>query len=499
MRHFSPWRPQWCGASGLLCRVVVALLCVVTWTASDVAAQPGGFGQPGGKQPAPKKTGGKVLPNTKPGPKGKGPAKPADTPLNISPDKLPDGYVPPPATPELMTLEEPLLTEEEYEASRNLSPYKNRMRKGDLAKEDKDIIDKGLKYRLYVMTLKPNPAWKDKNNDKLKDNERDLHKRRDELTQQDLRTAGTLQNKAENQLAFRKYVLQEIVKLAEPLLKNNFYVRLQAVTLLGELELVPADPIKNIKLETFTPACEPLIRVLEDPDQPPPVKIAAARSLVRLCKFAGVNLPPVELRHRIAKSTLAELAKTDTHYWYQMRLIEVLAALDITLDLQARKPLILAGLLNVLNDPQRDWHARAEAAWALGRVPFDPAQTDVPAVMRDLMQFALDLTKAAQQAPTDPKWKTCLFKVYLAFQPVNAEDREATRRTRAGLLNSPLTTAQSLAQEPYKLIVPIVNDYVINGKPITAQQIQAIDAWVQKNKQPAQANVNNGAAAQAGP
>ncbi|HUQ68405.1 MAG TPA: hypothetical protein VM165_02715 [Planctomycetaceae bacterium] len=494
MRHFSPWRPQWCGANGLLCRVLVTLLCAMTWTASDVAAQPGGFG-PAGKQP-PKKTGGKVPAGTKT--KG-GTPKPADVPLNISPDKLPDGYVPPPATPELMTLEEPLLNEADYEAyQKNLGAYKQRMRKGDLTKEDKDIIDKGLKYRLYVMTLKPNPAWKDKNNERLKDNERDLHRRRDELTQQDLRTAGTLQAKAENQLAFRKYVLTEIVKLAEPLLKNNFYIRLQAVTLLGELELVPADPTKNVKLETFTPACEPLIRVLEDPDQPPPVKIAAARSLVRLCKFAGVNLPPVELRHRIAKSTLAELAKTDTHYWYQMRLIEVLAALDITLDLQTRKPLIVAGLINVLNDPQRDWHARAEAAWALGRVPFDPAQTDVPAVMRDIMQFALDLTKAAQQAPTDPKWKTCLFKVYLAFQPVNAEDREATRRTRAGLLNSPLTTAQSQAQQTYPLIVPIVNS-VLNGQQITAKMIQDLDGWLQKNKPAATAKANGDAATQAGP
>jgi hypothetical protein len=389
----------------------------------------------------------------------------------------------------LITLEQPLLTEQERTDYRKLlGKYREKLRKGEnRTKEDKDIIEKGLKYRLYRMTLK--------------DEERELHKRREELTQQDLRLAASILDKADQQVAFRKAILLEVVRLAEPLLQNNFYVRLQAATLLGELELVPADPNKNIKLETFTPACEPLIKVLDDAQQPLPVKIAAARSLVRLCKYAGVNLPPVEMRHRIANSVLSELAKAETHYWYQMRLVEVLSALDVSLDLQTRKPFIVTALLNVLNDPQRDWHVRAEAAWALGRTPFDPAQVDVAAVMRDIMQFAHDLTKAAQQSPTDPKWKTCLFRVYLAFQPASADDREATRRTRAGLLNSPITTAQTQAQQTYPLIVPIVNA-VINDKPITAQMLQAIDTWLQKAKPPAaqvNANANNVGAAQVGP
>lgn len=490
MRQLVPWQPHRCGACGWCSRALIAVVVLAVGLTSAAFGQPSRkpAGPPGGPSAGhgADKTKKKTVP-TKSGTATKGPAtpKPAEMPLVLDPEKLPDGYSPPPNPPELMTLDQPLLNDDELAANKKLlGKYREKLRKGEnQTKEDKDIIEKGLKYRLYVMTHK--------------DQERDLHRRREELVQ-DLRTAGSILSKADQQAAFRKAILLEVIRLADPLLKNSFYVRLQAATLLGELELVPADPNKNIKLEMFTPACEPLIKVLDDPEQPLPVKIAAARSLVRLCKYSGLNLPPVEMRHRIAKSVLNELAKANTHYWYQMRLVEVLSTLDIALDLQTRKPFVVTALQDVLNDPQRDWHVRAEAAWALGRTPFDPGQVDVPAVMRDIMQFALDLAKAAQQSPTDPKWKTCLFRVYLAFQPASADDREATRRTRAGLLNSPLTTAQSQAQEPYKLIVPIVNA-VINDKPITAQMLQALDAWLQKAKPQVNANANNVGAATVGP
>jgi hypothetical protein len=485
VRQFTPWQPQPCGPYGMGRWTFVAVIASVLATAQCVLAQPpmpgGGHGGAG----APKK---KVLPSKPvPGAKTGAPkSKEAAMPADMSPDKLPAGYEPPLPAHELMLLDLPLMSAEELTANRKLiGKYAQKLRRGEYqTKEDKELIDKGLRYRLYVMTTK--------------DQERDLHKRREELTQQDLRNAGGLIAKADQQLTFRKYVLGEVLKLVEPMLDNSFYVRIQAVTLLGELELVPADPTKNIKVETYTPACELLLKVLDSPDQPPAVKIAAARSLVRLCKFSGVNLPPVEMRHRIAKSALAELAKTDTHYWYQMRLIEVLSALDVAFDLQTKKPFIVTAMQSILNDPQRDWHARAEAAWALGRVPFD-SSVDVPGVIRDVMQFTHDLAKAAQQSPSEPRWKTCLFKVYLAFQPLNTDDREATRRTRGGLLNSPLSAAQTQAQQVYPLIVPIVNT-VLNDKPIVAKMISDIDAWLQKAKPTTtQANANPNGVGQLGP
>jgi len=459
VRQFTPWRPHPWGANGWLCRVVAvagcAALLAVLGNPAAVVGQ--------GFRPKTTKT-------TQPPTKGKTPPPPppASKPLEIDPTKLPEGYEPPAAPPELMELEKPLITPEELDAYKKLlGQYRTRIRNSALNKEDRDIIEKGLKYRLYSMTLK--------------ENERNLHKLREDLTVQDLQFAGKLVPKAADVAPFRKYILDQIIRLTEPMLENSFLVRLQAVTLLGELELTPVDTQRNLPLEMYTPACELLIKVLSDPQQPLPVKIAAARSLVRQCRYGK---PPVELKHKIASAAVAELAKTspnETHWWYQTRLMEVLEQLDVTLDLQTRKPFIVNALLNVLNDPQRDWQARAQAAHSLGRVPFDPAQVQPQAVLRDIMQFALDLSKAAQQDPKNAQWKTCLLKLYLAFQPRGGDDTEATRRSRGGLLNSPTAAVASLAQQTYPLVVPIVNS-VLNDKPIAAQMIQAVDDWVQKNK-----------------
>jgi hypothetical protein len=423
-----------------------------------------------------------VLKTTPKSGQGKTPAsKAVGGPLKIDSESLPPGYEPPPAIPDLMLLDNPLTTREEQDAfRRQVTQYRSKLRGGATSKEERDLIQRGLRYRLYEMTFK--------------ENERNLHKLRDDFVLQDLRTIGGTMGRAQDIPPFRRYVLDEVLKLVEPMLQNSYLVRLHAAALLGELELTPLDPNKGLALEMYTPACELLLKVLADKDQPLPVKITAARSLIRHMKFGR---PPVELKHRIAQTVIAELAKVnpnETHWWYQVRLIEVLALLDVMLDLQTQKPFIVDALLNVLNDPKRDWQVRAEAARALGRVPFPP-QVQAANVMRDVMQFGLDLSKAAQQDPANPinpQWKLLLLKLYLAFQAKDAEDLDATKALRAGLLNSRAPGMASLAQQTLPLLVPIVNE-VLAGKRPTAPQIQAVDDWVQKNKPNGTTQANAGA------
>lgn len=403
---------------------------------------------------------------TKKGASGKGAGQPeATNPPPVAappadPNQLPPGYKPPAEPPDLMTLDKPLLTKKEEEDFKKIrSKYSTAMRNGSMAPADKALIQQGIKYRLYVMTLP--------------EERRQLHERRMDLVATDLQQAGKIL-KADDVKEFRRYVMDSVVKLVDPLLQNNFYVRLQAATLLGELDLLVNDVQKNHKHETYAPACEPLIKVLDDPQQPTAVKIAAARSLVRLVRYGDV---PVELRHKITASVLPELAKTDTHYWYQMRLAEVLSTLDIAVDLQNRKPVIVQGLLAVVGDPQRDFRVRAEAARALGRVPLD-AQVDISQVMRTLMKLAQEMATAAQQDPQLALWKKCFFDLYLAYKPADENDREASRKGPAGLLNN--AQAATAAQGTYRLIVPIVNA-VLNNKPVAVPDVQALQAWLQKN------------------
>jgi hypothetical protein len=217
--------------------------------------------------------------------------------------------------------------------------------------------------------------------------------------------------------------------------------------------------------------------VLNDPEQPEAVKIAAARSMIRLVRFGDL---PANRRFETAKDVLAELARTDTHYWYQMRLVELLSTIDAPLDLETRKPVVVTTLSDIVRDPKRHWHVRAEAARALGRVPLDP-QVNISSLVQDLVQFAIEMAKAEQQQtkPKSPHWEMTFFKLYLAFQSVDAGEKDASKKLRAGLLHNP--AAASAAQQPYQLIVPVVNA-VINDQAITAAQVQALEDWLSKHR-----------------
>ncbi len=453
MRRSTRW---WNPGRALIAWV---LLTAVIMAPLPLTAQPPGMRPPmpggppvGGKKPSPKPAAKKPAA----APKVQVPTEP------VNEFGLPLNYKPPGEVPDLMTLDQPLLDVQLKEFwKKNKTKYSTTLRNGTMTEADKALIADGIKYRLYVMAEK--------------DELRNLYDLRLDISGTDLGQAAKIPTKADDVKKFREFVIQQILKNIDPLLKNNFYVRYQAVTLLGELDLLPADANRQFKLETYTPACLVLIKVLDDPEQPTAIKIAAARSLIRLIRFGDL---PVESRHKVAASVVAELAKTDTHSWYQMRLADVLSTLDVTLDLVNRKPYVVNALQDVLRDPQRDIRARAKAAKALGRVPLDP-QVDISALVRDVMQFALELATAAQQNPEKPEWKQAFWDLYMAYMPLDANDKDATKKNPAGFLNNRQTA--NLAQQTYKLVLPTVNT-VLAGKPVNVPDVQSLQGWLQANK-----------------
>ncbi len=428
-------------------------LVAIFVAAGTASAQPVGPLPPGG-------------PNAKPAAKKAvpPPPKPVDAPATgIDPQtQLPIGFKPPADIPDLMTLDKPLLSAPEIDALKKLEgKYKSAMRGTDLNEAGKDLLRKGLSYRLALMCEK--------------DNRNSLHVLREKLLNEDLRQAGVLLPKGDQYVNFRTFVLTELTKQTEGLFDNNLYVRIQAVTLLGELTLTESDSQKGTRLEAFTPALTPLVKVLGDANQPVAVKIAATRSIIRLLRF---GTPSVPIKHQVATVVIAQLKDPATHFWYQMRLVEALSLLDVSLDLNDRKPFVVNALRGAMNDPKRDWQVRAQAVKSLGRVPFD-AQVTVPDVMREIAQFSLDLAKAAQQKPENPIWKSAFVWVYLGFQPVDGTDRDALKRNRGGLRNNPQVASQ--AEPVYQLILPLVNK-LINDQRITADQVKSLEDWVGKNK-----------------
>jgi hypothetical protein len=398
-----------------------------------------------------------------------GPKGPA-TELKIDPVTLPENFAPPAAKAEVMELDQPLAMKDEIDKlKKDFAKYQMVLRTGKTGDADKALLKNGLRYRLALMCLKQNRM--------------ELSKLHEDLTR-DLNSAASAPDapNANAVRSFRQVVLQELVNQITPLLTTQpFHVRLHLVLLLSELNLSEESTKFILKQEAFTPATGPLLQVISSADQPEGVKIVAANGLARHLRLGTAN---IGLRVQIAQALVAELENKKSHPWYQMRLASALGAVDV--DLVQGKPIIVDALKAVMADNQRTWGVRAEAAKSLGRVPL-PAASNPPTVTQAVAAFSLELAKAAQQSPQtkadESKWKSEFFKVYLAFQQVDANDLMADRKSKAGLLNSPSASARPA----YNLIVPLVSA-ILNGQRLTVQQIQALEAFVKPgaNVQPAQ-------------
>ena len=390
----------------------------------------------------------------------KGPA-PA---LVIDSETLPTDFVPPkeedPRIKEFIPL---ALPDEMDKLKKDDTKFLQTLNRASWDDTSKTVIRNSIRYRLSLMCLEKNLQ-----REKLPE----LYKMRVDLLRA-INGAGSTAKELKPDVLrkFRHDVMQEFVKQATPLLQNNLYVRVQVVIMMGELEVVQEDKQKNIAAEAFTPAYEPLVSAILDPKQADSVKLLAVNKLTRILK---IGTPKVDERTKIAEAMIGELAKPPTHWWIQMRLAEGLGA--IALD-QLKQPTVVTALKDVVSDPKREWVVRVEAAKALGRVPLPPASNPSSVVLA-IADLALQMAKAAQQKPGDPHWKSAFMKLYFAFQPMDANEKDATKNNKAGLLNN--VTATGLATAPYGLIVPMVGA-IQKDVRLTAAQLAALEEWLKAN------------------
>lgn len=420
---------------------------------------------PGAGQP------GRPVPGAAPAGGPKGPVKE----LQIDPNKLPDKYTPPSDKDPVMIIDRPLASTDEIATlKKDLAKYQTTLRTARLTDQDKALIRNGIRYRLALMCIK--------------DNRLQLSKLHEDLLR-DLNSAAVAPDNAKPAVVkeFRQFVLQELMSQAAPLLTTqNFYVRLHIAILLGELNLTEENAKLALNVEAFVPSIEPLLQIVADPKQPEAIKVVAVNGLVRILRLGN---PVIALRTKIASVIVAEVANKKLNSWYQMRLVGALAVIDVDLDQARVKPTVVDCLKSVLADDEREYTVRAEAAKSLGRVPLPPS-TNPPTVTRAIAAFALKLAKAAQQSPQqkpdDPKWKSEFIKIYLAFQPLDANDLAADKKSKAGLLNNTSTGAKAA----YDVIVPLVAS-ILHGQRLTVQQLQPLQDYVGQNPpQEAKANDN---------
>ncbi len=380
------------------------------------------------------------------------------------PDWLPPTFQPLPEALPIMSLEQPIVTKEELaKLKKDFSgKFTKALRDCDLSASGKQIIEGGIRYKLAEMTLQ----------EKKKDLP-DFHKLPElhKTLMRDITTGVGNPNAKPADIALAaQFVNQEIVRQIPELLVNNFYVRLHAVLILSEMDFAPAHTL--------------LLQVIQAKDihddpvkgQPEAIKIAAMQGLVRILRFTA---PPVKDRSVIAAAIVEELKKTETHWWYQLRLIEGLRHMTVSLDAGNNKPFVIDALLAVVKDPKRSWPVRAKACYALGRVPV-PAAVNPTDVVNSIADCALQLSNAAQARPNNPIWKNCFWDVYLAFKPDGTKekdgrdkDQDAEKKVAGGLL----ARFKPVAQPAYEVIVPICSG-VIQGKAPDPGDVMKLSAFV---------------------
>jgi hypothetical protein len=376
------------------------------------------------------------------------------------PDKLPPGFQPAPEPLAIMDLDQPLATTDELAKLKKevVSKFAKTLRDCDLSATGKQVIETGVRYRLAEMTLK----------EKRKELP-ELHK----ALIRDITTGiGNPGIKPADVASMVQFVNQELVKQIPQLLVNNFYVRLHAVLILSELDYAPSHALLLQVIQSK--------EIQEDPvlGQPSAIKIAATQGLTRILKYAS---PPVAQRTIIAHALVDELQKPNTHWWYQLRLIEALRHMTVAVDAGNNKPFVIDQLFALINDRERPWTVRSKACFAIGRVPI-PAAVKPEDVVNTVADFALQLSTAAQAKPNDPVWKSCVWDVYLAFKADGSKDKDgkdkdqdAERKGAGGLL----ARIKPVAQPAYDRIVPIVRD-VIHGKSPDAGDVKNLGDFVRE-------------------
>ena len=355
---------------------------------------------------------------------------------------LPKGWRPPPPTPKELSIENPLIQQEEVDEWRKKErlAFQEALASGKLTPQNQQVIKRGFRVSVHEMSITD---------------------KRNELT--DIRKSIL---RYINQGIDKKYsdvknfACKSITEHAKQLLDGNFHVRCQAVLLIGELNIEPEIPgLKPKPAVAYIMGLPVLLDVIHPLQggiqQPEPVRILAALGARRLLELGRHTLKitskmPVDAARRM----LAQLERQGSD-WYHQRLIEALVqtALATVPDTQNRQePVIVEALARILANPRRSYGLRSRAAYLLGRTPMPPGIQSAP--------IAYSLVKLTQQIATDLNQRKIqsdhalfyLNDIYLAFK---AEKGESTTdgRKQAGLVS---TLNQQPIQAAYKDILPIV-------------------------------------------
>lgn len=436
-------RPLPSTLSGVVLALAVCLVCGL-----DASAQDGGVSKP--------------VPPASP--------LPDESPAEVDPadasTKLPPNFKPPRTPHPTLLITEELVPEiggmpglEWFK--RNRPQFQRAMNNGDLGGANKKIVENGLAVMVLRLSLAAN--------------RRVLPDVRSEI-KRTMDRAGTLQKKPNAKRQFREFVLDQVIDNCEKLLSNNLEVRLSAMILLNNAYIEIANPIKNLPAEFYEPTAKTFMAVLKDDKQHPVVRIWAAKGLEKVLAESNIRN---QGRSEIAEVLVDQLVPARNDPWLDMRIAEAAGQIGIV-RYGGQKPIVVEALAKVLNDDTRDCLVRSEAAKQLARLKPDPSY-NLTLFAHQTVRLVNEMAAKQAKNPLSAKWRVCFLNAYLAFLPVDVDERNAKQ---AGLLvRSEKTAHEKYVKDALNEVLPAVTSILGENwsTAIDGQKIAAMDAWLKDN------------------
>lgn len=412
-------------------------------------------------------------------------ARPSDVAGEVGDGGLPTGLIQTHETAPELNIHNELYTDGDETKFRKdfEKPFQEALKSSTLTDNDKKSIETGAKYWVYRFTMKkyyeeetPKKADKLAPAKKGEAPKERLHNLRKNLI-------DVVRNNAKITPVAREYFLKQVTKLSEDLLDNNLVVRQNILLLLGQLPLDNGNIAKGIEPTPYVPAYTVLLKVIKDEKQHEAAKVSALIGLLRICRLGLAAADPVNDKKRaeIAMALVPELAKKDTHWWYQFRLAECVGAAGVTFDPgNKNNPIVLQTLAEVVADKKRHWQPRCEAARAIGRLPLDNTLNMTP-VLFEIVKLGYDMAQGYNAKLKGDSWVNYFFTLYMAFKAERPDSHIAGGKRKPGLLEA---LPPKEVKDVYEHVLQMLEHLRDNpGKPYSAEQLDGIDTWL-KNHAP---------------
>ncbi len=368
---------------------------------------------------------------------------------------LPKDFTPKAQAPEVMLIENELLTDDEEKAFNRMIPSYNRaLKSSSYNDDDRKMIEDGIRWRIHKFSM---AKYRKPHLNELGHDYVDLRKAV-------LRDVGYARPGAN-----REFVLSQILERCKELLDGNFYVRLNALILLSELNTKDPDRQRNIPPEVYTDPLDTVLAVFTDDSQIDPIKLRAALGLRQILLYGA---PSIAKRIEIASAINKELDRSGLHHWYQMRLTETLG--DVGVLGERGEPFVVQRLATLIADTTRHWQVRSEASLSMGRLPLD-SSINVNLIAYQIAKLSLQMAMSYNKNRRPFFWQDCFVKVYMSFDG-KIDGQEFGLLDQAG--------GNRVVQGAYGQIRPLVNHLVVapRGTPFPNDILTDLDGWIKSNE-----------------